>query len=81
MSDAETQTEEFGTFPVFDAETQTKEFEYMFFWPSGYQAPDTDFLKTDDKVCFFIQDYHHLRFLGTVHYLWEGGMGEKMGGT
>ena len=51
--DAETQTENFATFPPVDAETQTEEFEYMFSRPSGYQAPDRDFFQMDDKVRFY----------------------------
>ncbi|CAH3184453.1 unnamed protein product [Porites evermanni] len=50
--DAETQTEEFEYIvsePSKDAETQTEEFEYMFYRPT-YQAPDSEYFRSDDKV-------------------------------
>ncbi|XP_022810273.1 uncharacterized protein LOC111347275, partial [Stylophora pistillata] len=52
--DAETQTEEFPTFPPVNAKTQTEEFEEMFSRPSEYQAPDQDFFQTDGKVRFYM---------------------------
>ena len=38
--------------PSKDAETQTEEFEYMFYRPA-YQAPDREYFRCDDKVCFY----------------------------
>ena len=50
VMDSETQTEEFE---VMDSETQTEEFEFMFSRPIGYQAPDKEFFKSEEKVRFY----------------------------
>ena len=71
VMDSETQTEEFEVmdtktqteeFEVMDSETQTEEFEFMFSRPIGYQAPDKEFFKSEEKSAF-TRDYLPLRSL------------------
>ena len=51
-SDVENQAEGSTAELLKDAETQTEEFAYMFYRPT-YQAPDRDYFRSDDKVCFY----------------------------
>lgn len=36
-----------------DVETQTEEFDYLIPMRSGYQAPNREFLKSDERVRFY----------------------------
>ena len=46
------------------------------FWTLIYVVVQSGFWFNLDFPWFDI----HYHILGTIHYLWEGGMGEKMGG-
>lgn len=39
--------------PKTDVETQTEDFDYLIPMRSGYQAPNREFFKSDERVRFY----------------------------
>ena len=66
--DAENTAEGSVPEPSRDAETQTEEFSYMFYRPT-YQAPNREYLRSDDKVHFYTGLPSHQVLVATLNHV------------